>query len=226
MSDITRLRVTPLPFLFFALMLSFQTWAQSDRTYRPNWAIKVNPLAIIYYTPGVELGVEQMISNNSSLHLGLSYLDDFGFHPNKNFSGYKILGEYRYYQPFANRHPNTFLSGQFNFKQTFANGRIYLDRANGNYQRLSQVDITNTSLKFMATYGKIVPLNSWLSLDFSVATGVKRLAVTSDNIPADAGFGLIPDETFLDPRINALGTEWYPLLRFQFRMNVELFRQE
>lgn len=224
MGGLIRCVAKSLLLLFFTLGISFLARAQSDHIYRPNWALKVNPLAIIYYTPGVELGIEQMISKNASLHLGLSYLDDFGFHPNKNFNGYKILGEYRYYQPFSKGHANTFLSGQFNFKQTFANGRIYLDRANGNYQQLSEVNVTNTTLEFLAAYGRVFPLNNWLSIDFSVAMGVKRLAVTSDNIPADAGFGLIPDETFLDPRVNALGTEWYPLLRFQFRMNVELFR--
>lgn len=226
MADFFRSGTKTLYTLLFALSLPYLAQAQSDRTYRPNWALKVNPPAIIHYTPGIELGLEQMISNNSSLHLGLNYLDDFGFHPNKNFTGYKILGEYRYYQPFGKNLVNTFLSGQFNWKQTFTSGRLFLDRANGNYQQLTEIDVTNTTLEFLAAYGIVFPLNPWLSLDFSVAAGAKQLAVTSDNIPADAGFGLLPDETFPDPRVNALGTEWYPLLRFQFKVNVELFREK
>lgn len=213
------------PLLILLLVLGMPLWAQgqSDRLYRPNWAIKVNPLAIINYTPGIELGLEQMITGQESLHLGLAYLNDFGFHPGKKFDGYKLLGEYRYYQPFKKRQSNTFLSAQSNFKQTFADGRIYQDRANGNYQQLTDVSVTNTTLAFLVAYGRVFTPKSWLSLDFSVAAGAKWLSVTSDNIPAEAGFGLLADPGFLDPRVNSLGSEWYPLLRLQFRVNIELF---
>ncbi|HKK76676.1 MAG TPA: hypothetical protein VJ953_16485 [Saprospiraceae bacterium] len=216
-------KAKPLFILLFTLSLPILAWGQSDRLYRPNWAVKVNPFAIINYTPGIELGLEKMITMDGSLYLGLSYLDDFGIHPNKNFDGYKILGEYRHYRPLKNRHPNTFLSVQSNFKQTFADGRIYQDRANGNYQQLTDVSVTNTTLAFLVAYGRVFTPKTWLSLDFSVAAGAKWLSVTSDNIPADAGIGLLADPGFLDPRVNSLGSEWFPLLRLQFRVNIELF---
>lgn len=211
--------------LLLALGLPSLALGQADRIYRPNWVIKYNPLALfLNYTPGIELGLEHTVRKNTSLHLGASFLNDFGFSPSKNFEGYKILSEYRRYQLFQNARPNTFLSLQLNFKQTFANGRTFLDRANGNYQQLSDVDVTNTTFELLGGFGLVSPLNSWLSLDFSAAAGIKWLEVTSDNIPADAGFGLLAEPTFLALRVRTLGEYLYPLLRFQFKVNVELFR--
>lgn len=207
------------------LIFSIHTQAlgQSNRAYRPNWGLKFNPLATIAYTPGIELGLEHTIRENASLHLGGSYLNDFGIYPTKNFDGYKLMGEYRHYQPFKKRHQNTFLALQFNFKQTFAQGQTYLDRANGNYQQLTEVSVTNTTLEFLGAYGKVFTLTPWLSLDTALALGLKRLNLSSDNVPPDAAFILFDDNIF-DFTVNSFGSDWYPLLRLQLKFNIELFR--
>jgi hypothetical protein len=195
---------------------------QSTRTYRPHWGIKLNPLAMLAYTPGTELGLEHTISKNSTIHLGGSYLNDFGIYPNKNFDGYKVIGEYRRYQLFKGAHQNTFFALQFYLKKTFAQGQTYLDRANGNYQQLTEVKVVNTTLGFLVAYGKVLPLTSWLSIDLSAAAGVRRLSVASDDVPPDATFGLFNDSIF-DLTVNTLGSEWYPLLQLQFKLNIELY---
>ncbi len=195
---------------------------QSYRDYRPNWGIKFNPLATLAHTPGIELGLEHTIRANATIHLGGSYLSDFGIFTNKNFDGYKLIGEYRQYDPFKREHRNTFLAFQFNFKKAVARGRTYLNRANGNYQQLTEVKVVNTSLDFLAAYGKVIPLTSWLSMELSAAVGAKRLSVTSDDVTADASFALFDNDNPFDWSVNSLGSEWYPLLRMQLKLNIEL----
>lgn len=195
---------------------------QSTRTYRPDWAIKFNPLAVLAHTPGIEFGLEHTISENASIHLGGSYLSDFGILPNKNFDGYKLIGEYRWYHVFKRKYPNTFLAFQFNLKRVIAEGQTYLDRANGNYQQLTEVKVVNTSLDFLGAYGQVLPFTPRLSLDVLVAVGAKRLSVASDDVAPDAVFGLFNNNIF-DFTVNSLGSEWYPLFRLQFKLNVELF---
>ena len=194
---------------------------QSDRIYRPNWSIKFNPLAPLNHTPGIELGLEHTISENTSIHLGASYLSDFGVFPNKNFDGYRFLGEYRMYRPPEHQHKNTFLAFQFNYKRTKTQGQVYLDRANGNYQQLTEVKVVNTTLEFLGAYGKVFPLSPRFSLDMSLAIGARWLSVASDDIPPDAAFNLFNDNVF-DFTVNSLGNVWYPLFRPQFKLNFEL----
>ncbi len=206
--------------IFVCLHLTVQ--GQSNRTYRPDWGIKLNPLAMLVYTPGIELGLEHAISENATLHLGGSYLSDFGIFPEKNFNGYQLIGEYRRYQLFKSNHENTFFAFQFNFKKAIARGQTYLDRANGNYQQLTRVKVVNTSLGFSGAYGKVLTLTPHLSLDLSVALGAKRLSVASDDVAPDAVFGFF-DNAIFDWTVNTLGSDWYPLLRLQVKLNVELF---
>lgn len=212
-------KLTGILLMFLCLHLSVQ--GQSNRIYRPAWGIKINPLAMLAHTPGIELGLEHAINKNATIHLGGSYLSDFGIYPNKNFDGYKWIGEYRRYHPFKRKNQNTFLAFQFYFKKTFVRGQTYLDRANGNYQQLTEVKVMNTTLGFLGAYGKVLPLTSWLSMDLSIAAGARRLSVASDEVPPDAAFGLFNDNIF-DFTVNTLGSEWYPSLQLQFKLNVEL----
>jgi hypothetical protein len=82
--------------------------------------------------------------------------------------------------------------------------------------------VVNTTLGFLGAYGKVLPLTSWLSIDLSAAAGVRRLSVASDDVPPDATFGLFNDSIF-DLTVNTLGSEWYPLLQLQFKLNIELY---
>lgn len=212
-------KLVSIVLIIFCLHPSIQ--GQSNRTYRPNWGIKLNPRAMIAHTPGIELGLEHTIGENVTAHLGGSYLSDFGIFPDKNFDGYKLIGEYRRYHLFKREDQNTFLAFQFGFKKAIARGRTYLNRANGNYQQLTEVKVVNTSLDFSGAYGQVLPLGPWLSLDLSVAVGAKRLSVASEDVAPDAVFGLFNNNLF-DWTINTLGSGWYPLLRLQFKLNVEL----
>lgn len=214
------LKVVTIVLVF--LCLHQPVHGQSDRAYRPDWSIKFNPLATLAHTPGIELGLEHTIGENATVHLGGSYLSDFGIFPNKNFDGYKLIGEYRRYQPFKNKHPNTFLAFQFNFKRAVARGRTYLDRANGNYQQLTDIKVANTTLDFLAAYGQVLSLTPRFSLDLSAALGTKRLSLASDDVAADAAFRIFNDNPF-DFTVRSLGSEWYPVLRLQFRLNIELY---
>jgi hypothetical protein len=195
---------------------------QSARIYRPDWSIKFNPLATLAYTPGIELGLEHTIRENASIHLGGSYLSDFGIFPNKNFDGYKLIGEYRRYRPAEHQYKNTFLAFRFNFKKTIARGQTYLDRANGNYQQLTEVKVENTTLEFLGAYGRVLPLTPRFSLELSLALGARRLSVASDDVAPDAAFNPFNDNPF-DFTVNSLGSEWYPLFRPQFKLNFELY---
>ncbi|MEO0339122.1 MAG: hypothetical protein AAF242_07895, partial [Bacteroidota bacterium] len=141
------------------------SYGQDDPLYRPNWAVKINPIAIAAYTPGIELGIEHFIDERSSIHIGGSYLNDFGFTESKNFDGYKLIGEYRHYELLKSFPINTYGALQFNYKQAFAQGRTYLDRANGSYQQLTDISVTNTSLDFLLAVGNVIPLNEWFSVD-------------------------------------------------------------
>lgn len=206
----------------FLILSTFHTgYGQDERIYRPDWSIKYNPLAIIAYTPGIELALERTIRKNATIHLGGSYLNDFGINPNQDFDGYKLIGEYRFYQPFQKFHENTFLALQFNLKKAFARGRTYLDRANGNYQELTDLRVENTSLDFLLAFGRVKPLRPWLSMDISVVGGVKRLSLASDDIPADAFFTVTQDAWF-DFTLDEPGHAWYPVLRLQFKVNFEV----
>ena len=203
------------------LLLGIKSFSQNDPLYRPNWAIKINPLAIGAYTPGIELGIEHFINERSSIHIGGSYLDDFGFTESKNFNGYKLIGEYRLYNLFKSMSINSYGAFQFNYKRTFAAGRTYLDRANGSYQELTDISVTNTSLDFLFAAGNVIPLNEWLSLDLSLVLGIRRFNLASDDFPPDAIIGLF-EEAIFDFRINEIGTQWFPVYRMQVKVNFTL----
>lgn len=194
---------------------------QTEELYRPKLSVKYNPLAFIHYTPGIELGLERTISKDQSLHLGGSYLNDFGINPNHNFSGYKLIGEYRLYSPFSEAPNNSFVAFTFNYKKVIAKGRTYLDRANGNYQELTDLRVDNTTLDFLASMGKVYPLNKWLSLDLAVVAGAKRLSLSSDDITDDA-FLRLSEEFIFDFTPNEPGNYWYPVFRLQVKVNFQL----
>ncbi len=194
---------------------------QTDSLYRPGLSIKYHPLAILAYTPGIELGLESTIRTNESLHLGGSYINDFGGPRNRNFSGYKLISEYRFYSPFSDEPNNSFIAIKFNFKKVVASGRTYLDRANGNYQELIDITVDNTTLDFLGAIGKVYPINKWLSMDLSIVGGVKRLRISSGDIPDDA-FLRISEEVLFDFTPNEPGDYWLPVFRLQVKFNFEL----
>ncbi|MEM6379544.1 MAG: hypothetical protein AAF705_15165 [Bacteroidota bacterium] len=191
---------------------------QEAELYRPKLAIKYNPLAFLAYTPGIELGLERSISKEASIHLGGSYLNDFDNGSIQNFSGYKLIGEYRFYSPFSEEPNNSFAAFTFNFKKVIASGRTYVDRANGNYQELIDLTVDNTTLEFLASVGKVYPLNKWFGLDLAVVAGARRLGISSDDIPDDAFLSLSEDD-FLNLIPNEPGNYWYPVFRLQVKLN-------
>jgi hypothetical protein len=193
-------------------------FGQSDPLYRPSLSIKYNPVAFVAYTPGIELGVERAISQNASLHLGGSYINDFGIAASRNFSGYKLISEYRFYSPFSEAPNNSFIALSFNLKRVNANGKTYLNKANGNYQELTDITVNNTTLDFLAAFGKVYPMNAWLSMDLSVVAGTKRLSIFSDDIPDDA-FLNISEAVLFDFTPNEPGHYWFPVFRLQFKLN-------
>jgi len=206
--------------IVWALLASSFLFGQSNELYRPNFSVKYNPLAFLAYTSGIELGIERAIRPDASIHLGASYLNDFGIFPDRNFSGYKLISEYRFYSPISKDPNNKFIALRFNFKKVIANGRTYLDRANGNYQELIDLTVDNTTLEFLGVFGKVYPLNTWLSLDLSVVAGAKRLSLSSDDIPDDAFINLTEPLLF-NVIPNAPGDYWYPVFRLQAKFNFE-----
>lgn len=194
----------------------------AEDMYRPVLAVKYNPLAMLAYTPGIEMGLEHTISEHATIHLGGSYLSDFGIFPNKDFTGYKLIGEYRKYRFFKNTHPNAFLALHMYVKRTNTQGQAYLNRANGNYQQLSDVAVTNSTIAGLVAYGKVFNLSQKVSLDIALALGTKRLTVASDDVPPDAALGLFND-TIFDFTVNELGSGWYPLFRIHVKCNVALY---
>ncbi len=201
------------------LFVSLGIQGQSEKLYRPKWAIKLNPFALIAYTPGIEVGLEYFMTDRTSLHVGGGYLNDFGFSANKNFDGYKLIGEYRIYNLFERLSINSYGAIQLNYKKVFAQGRTFIDRANGSYQQLTDVSVTNTAMDFIVTGGNVIPFNDWLSLDLSLEFGVRRLNLASDDVSADELSNLF-EENFFDLRITEIGTRWYPIYRMQVKVNM------
>ncbi|MEN0051731.1 MAG: hypothetical protein AAF806_31995 [Bacteroidota bacterium] len=211
-----RFLLTVLLLLFFSGLIVGQS-----RLYRPARSLKLNPLAFITHTPGIELGLEGTISENTSIHLGVSYLSDFGIFQRKDFEGYKLIGEYRIYNLFLSHNKNTYTSAQFHFKKAYVEGSTYVDRANGSYQQLYDVKAVNTSLDFLLANGAVVSLSQWASLDLSLVYGAKILSLDSDGLPNDAVFNLF-DESFFNFTLNEIGSQWFPVFRMQAKLNFEL----
>lgn len=207
--------------MVLALCFSPFLFGQTEQLYRPELSIKYNPLAFIAYTPGIELGLERAIGKDASIHLGGSYLDDFNINASQNFSGYKMISEYRFYSPFTAESNNSFVGLIFSFKKVIARGQTYINQANGNYQELIDLTIDNTTLDFLASYGKVFPINKWLSIDLAVVAGAKRLSILSDDIPDDA-FLSISENTLFDFTPNEPGNYWYPIFRLQAKLNFDL----
>lgn len=151
--------------IVLALFFSPSLFGQTEQLYRPKLSIKYNPLAFIHYTPGIELGVERAIGKDASIHLGGSYLDDFNLTASQNFSGYKVIGEYRFYSPFSAEPNNSFIALTFNFKKVIANGQTYLDRANGSYQELIDIKV---AIRFISTW-LMQPCSSYFNSKFNFA---------------------------------------------------------
>ena len=193
---------------------------QAEWEYQPNFAIKFNVLGLVAHTPGIELGVEHTIGKDRTIHLAGAYLSDFGIFTNKNFEGYKLVGEYRFYDALQTVHENSYLALQFNLKKAFAEGRAFVDRANGNFQELVDATVENTSLDFLLAVGAVEPLLDWLSLDVSVVGGVKRLTLSSDDITDDAIFSEL-EPPIINFTMREFGSRWYPVFRVQLKLNFE-----
>ena len=206
--------------IVFLVGIHGTTLAQNDNIYRPQWAIKANPLAILAHAHGIEMGLEHSLTDRTSIHIGGSYLNDFGLSQGKDFRGYKILSEYRIYSIFKRWHPNTFCAIHFNGKQTFTEGETFLNRANGNFQELVAFGVQNTTLAFLGSLGRVIKFSPVFSIDLSLAFGTKLLTVSSDDIPADAAL-ISLEEGFLDFTVNELGTGLYPIFRIHCKLNFE-----
>ncbi len=191
------------------------------RLYRPDWSIKFNPLAAVAYTPGIEFGVERGLNEESSLHFGASYLNDFSIYENQNFQGYKLISEYRQFNLLSKKTNNRYTSFQLHFKQAYAKGNTYVDRANGNYQQRYSLKARNTVFDFLIASGFVVPMGDKLSADFSLVYGAKVLALKLNGIPDDASI-FFRGDNFFDFTIRNEGREWYPVLRLQAKLNFEL----
>lgn len=207
-------------FLLLLLGICQHGFGQTEGLYHPKLAIKVNPLAFVAYTPGIEVGVEHTISPNSSIHLAGSYLSDFGIFNNRNFEGYKAIGEYRIYNLFNDDTDNGYTSFQFHLKKAFAEGTTYVDRANGSYQELYDFSLVNTSLDFLAANGIVFPVGRVVSFDASILYGAKQLSLSDENLPEDATFRL--REEFFSFELEEFGSEWFPVFRLQLKLNVVL----
>lgn len=207
--------------LLLLLLVTSVGFGQTDRLYRPSWGLKFNPLAFLAHTPGVELGLEHTIKSNHTVHFAASYLNDFGIFANKNFEGYKLIGEYRSYNLFNRTYPNGYTALQFHFKKAYSTGKIFVEVAGGNYEQLQEASAINTSLDFLIANGYVIILNQRLSLDLSVIYGIKRLSLASDS---PAGAALIDrfNDNFFSLNLEEEGDQWFPVLRLQMKLNFEL----
>ncbi|MEM8527001.1 MAG: hypothetical protein AAGG68_20345 [Bacteroidota bacterium] len=200
-------------------MAIYSVQGQANEVYRPKLAIKFNAFALFAYTSGIEIGAESAVSRNSTIHFGGSYLSDFGIFENKDFNGYKLIGEYRIYRLFRSSNDrNTYTSFQLHLKQAFVEGSTFVDRANGSYQQLYDIKVVNTSLDFLLANGIILVVTPKFNIDLSVLYGAKRLSLASDNLPEDAVFNLF-DRNIFDFTLNEVGSQWFPVLRFQLKFN-------
>ncbi|MEM0991815.1 MAG: DUF3575 domain-containing protein [Bacteroidota bacterium] len=203
------------------LLLCFNTESiGQSRLYRPDWSIKYNPLAIIAYTPGIELGVERSLTANTTIHLGASYLSDFGIFRGRNFEGYKLIADYRFYNLFRAIAKNGYTALQFNFKKAYSSGSTYVDRANGSYQQLYDIRANNTSIDFLLASGIVLPMGQRFSLDLSLVYGAKRLSLDVDDLAEDAIFNAF-NEDFFDFTLNQVGSQWFAVFRMQAKLNFE-----
>lgn len=192
--------------------------SEVSRLYRPEWSIKLNPLAILAYTPGIELGVERSINKQATLHLGGSYLNDFNIYGDQDFQGYKAILEYRHFNLLSkHKRNNAYTAFQFHLKQAFAEGSTLVDRAAGNYQQVYPVKATNTSLDFLIATGWVVPIDELVTLDFSLLYGAKRLSLSLNDLPEDASFRVL--NNFLGFTLNEEGSKWFPVFRLQIKLN-------
>ncbi len=191
------------------------------RLYRPDWSIKFNPLAVMAYTPGIEFGLERSLNEQSTLHFGASYLNDFSIYEGQNFQGYKLITEYRHFNLLGSKTNNRYTSFQLQFKQAYSKGTTYVDRANGNYQQIFPLKARNTAFDFLIANGFVVPMGDKLSADLSLVYGTKVLFLALNGIPDDATV-FLRDELFFDFTIRNEGREWYPVLRLQAKLNFEL----
>lgn len=208
-------------FSCFLLMSASVFGQDTPRLYRPDWSIKLNPVAFIAYTPGIELGIERAISENATLHIAGSYLSDFGIFQGRNFEGYKLIGEYRAYNLFNTAYENGYTSFQFHFKKAFAQGSTYVDQANGSYQEVMEVQAENTSLDFLVANGCVLPISRRFSLDLSIVYGAKILSLAYDDFSDDTMFNFF-DDSFFDFTLGGAGSNWFPVFRMQAKVNFEL----
>jgi hypothetical protein len=58
-------------------------------------------------------------------------------------------------------------------------------------------------------------------MDISLVGGVKRLSLSSDDIPADA-FLTVTTDAWFDFTLDEPGSAWYPVFRIQFKFNFEV----
>ncbi len=182
---------------------------------RPKLAVKLSPLPAIDYTPTLQLGVEIGTTIDQSLNIDLGYIADW--YDGRNFEGFKVKGEYRFYRPLK-RHANRLIfSGiQYQYKRVVVSNNSLVWRNNRTYQQLIPHRIVNEVNSITAVSGWAFNTHKPIGVETSIGVGYRRLEVSVKDVPDDVDLDFSTTNFFF--RQNREGITNSPALFFSFRI--------
>ena len=156
-----------------------------NKDFRPPMlTFKVSPLPLLDYTPAIQAGVEIRTIKNESFNLDYGYITDI--HRDRNFTGFKLRGEYRWYKAIPNA-PNTmkFRGLQYMYKQVIATTTAPVWRNNRSYQEILTYRVISRTNSIYAIGGFSFDIHSHLGVETSLGLGYRRLDILLKDVPED-----------------------------------------
>jgi len=210
---------------FFFLLINIFAFGQSGfaqskdstlaQTYRPNLAIKFSLLPLLDYTPALQFGLEIGTAKNQSLHVEYGYVKDY--FRSRDFSGYKLKGEYRFYKAVSNE-PNIlkFRGIQYMYKQVINPASAFVWRNSQTYQEFVSYKILNRTNSIFAIGGFAFNTSKPVGFEASFGLGYRRFEVSLIDLPDDATVDWDINRNIFQP--SRPGVFHMPGLFFNFRV--------
>ena len=197
-----------------------QALAADSDIYRPMFAIKFVPFALLDRTPTLQFAAEIRTFPHQSFQLEGGYIWDlYNSSPTSDFNGYKLRAEYRFYRHKShNISTNSFWGIHYMHKLVEVFGTAAVWRQNRSYQEILPFRLSNRTNAYYLVIGRVFPnAIGRIALELVVGGGLRQLNITLIDTPEDVSIDtIIPDRIF-NP-VNGVGIYTYLDMLLSFKI--------
>ncbi len=199
-----------LSFIVCCICLGSISAQENTGNSTPKYLLKLTPLKTIgFVNPGLEVCLEQVHSNKTSLQIMASYLWPFNMHSEypKDVKGFRTAIEYRIY-----KHENApfgrYIAFEADFMNKQYNHQIKFYTPNNGITR-DEITSTKKMGSFSVKWGKQIALGKFF-LDYYVGVGIRYVDLTHNKATYPAGGSVYEEDGFFRGSTNEEGS-WFTL---------------